>query len=61
MWCLVIMLLASVPGLDTVTVLRGNLTEHTCQRMRSQVGFEMAAAYPYERDFEIVCRAVSVL
>ena len=45
-----------VPGFDPNTVLNTYATYEECQRERNRVGFEMAAAYPYERDFVIVCQ-----
>ena len=56
MWLLVIILLNSVPGISTVTVLQAYATSQECQSERSRVGYEMAAAYPDERDFVIACR-----
>jgi hypothetical protein len=56
MWMLVIILLNTVPGISTVTVLQTYATLQECQRERNRVGFEMAEAYPYERDFVIACR-----
>ncbi len=60
MWCLVLMLLVSVPGLEEVTVLKRNLSEEACRTLRNRVGFDMAEAYPYERDFIVACRLVTV-
>ncbi len=56
MWFLLIILLNNVPGLSTVTVLHTYATSQECQTERSRVGFEMAAAYPYDRDFVIACQ-----
>lgn len=56
MWMLVIILLNIVPGLEKVTVLNTFATSEECQIERSRIGFEMAAAYPYERDFVVACK-----
>jgi hypothetical protein len=56
MWLLIMVLLNGVPGITTTTVLRTYATSEQCQNARNHVGFEMAAAYPYERDFVIACK-----
>jgi len=56
MWLLVILLLNAVPGLDHVTVLNTFATPEKCQLERNRIGFAMAEAYPYERDFIIACQ-----
>lgn len=56
MWMLVIILLNRVPGIGTVTVLQTYATSEECQSERDRVGDEMAAVYPYDRDFVIACR-----
>jgi hypothetical protein len=56
MWLLVIVLLNIVPGLNKVTVLNTFATAEECQIERNRIGFEMAAAYPNERDFVIACQ-----
>jgi hypothetical protein len=56
MWILVIILLNTVPGISTVTVLQTYATSEECQSERNRVGYEMAEAYPYDRDFVIACR-----
>ena len=56
MWMLVIILLNTVPGISTVTVLQTYATSEECQSERNRVGYEMEAAYPDERDFVIACR-----
>ena len=56
MWLLVIVLLNIVPGLNKVTVLNTFATAEECQVERNRIGFEMAAAYPSERDFVIACQ-----
>ena len=56
MWLLVIVLLNIVPGLERVTVLNTFSTSEECQIERNRIGFEMAKAYPDERDFVIACR-----
>ena len=53
---LVIVLLNIVPGLDKIMVLNTFATYEECQIERNRIGFEMAAAYPYDRDFVIACR-----
>jgi len=49
-------LLNVVPGLDKSTVLNTFSTVEECQSERDRIGFAMAEAYPYERDFVIVCQ-----
>jgi hypothetical protein len=56
MWLLIIVLLNIVPGLEKITVLNTFATSDECQIERNRIGFEMAAAYPYERDFVIACQ-----
>ena len=57
MWLLLyIALHGNVEG--TATILRACQTKQECQAWRNHVGFEMAAAYPYERSFVIECRKV---
>lgn len=41
---------------DFSVVLETFDTVMACEDKRNSIGFEMAAAYPYERDFKIVCR-----
>ena len=56
MWLLVMILLNDVQGLDKVVVLNTYATSQECQNERNRVGYEMAEAYPYERDFVIACQ-----
>jgi len=56
MWLLIVVLRNTMPGLEKITVLNTFATSEECQSERSRRGFEMAAAYPYERDFVIACR-----
>lgn len=56
MWLLLIVLLNVVPGFTKSTVLGTYATAEECQSERNRIGFEMAAAYPNERDFVIVCQ-----
>jgi len=56
MWILVIILLNNVPGIDRTMKLETYATYQQCQIERNRIGFEMAAAYPYDRDFVIACR-----
>jgi hypothetical protein len=56
MWLLIKVLLNDVQGFTKTTVLNTYATSEQCQSERSRVGFEMAAAYPYERDFVIACQ-----
>jgi hypothetical protein len=56
MWMLIIVLLNTVPGINGITVLQTYATSQECQIERNRVGYEMAAAYPYERDFMIACQ-----
>jgi hypothetical protein len=56
MWILVMVLLSNVPGLDHIMKLETYATSEECQIERNRIGFEMAAAYPYERDFVIACQ-----
>ena len=53
---LMIVLLNIVPGLDKIMLLNTFATSEECQIERNRIGFEMAAAYPYERDFVIACQ-----
>ena len=53
MWLLLIIILSTIPS--QVVVLNTYPTAALCQEARNMVGFEMAEAYPYERDFIIVC------
>ena len=55
-WLLLIVLFSTVPGLDEFMVLNTFTTSEECQSERNRIGFDMAAAYPYERDFVIACR-----
>ena len=56
MWFLIIVLLNVVPGIDKVAVLNVYATSQECQIERNRLGYEMAEAYPYERDFVIACQ-----
>jgi len=56
MWLLIMVLLNIVPGLDNITVLNTYATAEECQIERNRIGLEMAAAYPYDRDFLIACQ-----
>jgi len=56
MWLLVIVLLNSVPGLDRIMKLETYATYQECQIERNRIGYEMAAAYPHDRDFVIACQ-----
>ncbi len=51
------MILLSPPGgIAPSYVLRTFATYEQCASERNRVGFDMAAAYPFERDFVITCR-----
>jgi hypothetical protein len=54
MWLLVIVLLNELGG---ITLLSRFDTYEECLVERSRIGYAMAEAYPYERDFVIECRA----
>jgi hypothetical protein len=56
MWLLVIILLNTLPGLDHITVLQTYATAQECQSERNRIGYEMATAYPNDRDFVIACQ-----
>jgi len=56
MWLLIIVLLNIVPGLEKITVLNTFATSEECQSERNRIGFEMAEAYPHDRDFVIACQ-----
>lgn len=56
MWLLLMVLLSDVSGFDKIIKLQTFGTEEECQTERNRIGFEMAEAYPYERDFIIVCQ-----
>ena len=60
MWGLVIILLLPIPGVHRVTVLEKFSSIQACQDKRARVGFDMAHAYPYDRDFVIECRLLAV-
>lgn len=55
-WLLLMVLLGPAPGLETNTLLNKFNTPEECQIERNRIGFDMAAAYPYERDFVIECQ-----
>ena len=55
MWFLLMILLSTVHGANTVTVLNTFSTYEACQPERHRVGFAMAESYPYENNFIIVC------
>ena len=59
MWFLIIVLLNIVPGIDKVMVLNTYATSEECQNERNRIGFDMAEAYPYDRDFVITCQLSS--
>ena len=59
MWFLIIVLLNIVPGIDKVMVLNTYATSEECQNERNRIGFDMAEAYPYDRDFVIACQLSS--
>lgn len=56
MWLLVMVLLNTVPGFNQVIVLNKYTSSEECQIERNRVGFDMAAAYPHDRDFVIACQ-----
>lgn len=56
MWILVMILLNTVPGLDKIIKLETYATAQECQSERNRIGYEMAAAYPNDRDFVIACQ-----
>ncbi|MGQ0695517.1 MAG: hypothetical protein ACT4OL_08080 [Nitrospiraceae bacterium] len=56
MWLLIMVLLNIGPGLNQITVLKTFATSEECQIERNRIGFAMAEAYPYERDFVIACK-----
>jgi hypothetical protein len=56
MWLLVMILLNDVQGFNKVVVLNTYATSQECQSERNRVGYEMAKAYPNERDFVISCQ-----
>ena len=56
MWLLIMILLNDVPGFDKIMVLNTFATSQECQTERNRVGYDMAEAYPYERDFVIACQ-----
>ena len=56
MWLLIMILLNDVPGFDKIMVLNTFTTSQECQTERNRVGYDMAEAYPYERDFVIACQ-----
>ncbi len=56
MWLLIMVLLNVGSGLNQITVLNTFGTSEECQIERNRIGFAMAEAYPYERDFVIACK-----
>ena len=56
MWLLMLVLLDIVPGLEKCIALNTFATSEECQSERNRIGFEMAAAYPHDRDFVIACQ-----
>ena len=56
MWLLIMILLNDVPGFDKIMVLNTFATSQECQTERNRVGYEMAEAYPNDRDFVIACQ-----
>ena len=56
MYFLLMLLLSDVPGLEHSYLLNTFDTAEECQTERNRIGFDMAEAYPYERDFIIVCQ-----
>jgi hypothetical protein len=46
----------ALPRVNSVTVLETYATAQQCQSERNRIGFEMAAAYPNDRDFVIACQ-----
>ena len=54
-WWLSIVLLSAAPGVQPITKLRPFSSYAHCKIERDRVGYEMAAAYPYEPDFRIAC------
>ena len=56
MWLLIMVLLNTVPGFEKIMVLNTYASSEECQSERNRVGFDMAAAYPYDRDFVIACQ-----
>jgi hypothetical protein len=59
MWMLVIILLNTVPGISPLTLLETYPTSQECHSERDRIRYEMAEAYPHERDFVIACRVDS--
>ena len=53
MWLLLMILLFPQPS--RIITLKTYPTEALCHAARNYVGFEMAEAYPHERDFYIIC------
>jgi len=58
MWFLIMVLLNmnDMPGLDKIIVLQTYATSQECQSERDRIGYEMAAAYPDDRDFVLACQ-----
>lgn len=55
MFLLLMVLLNAAPGLEPVYQLNTFDSAEACQVERNRIGFDMAEAYPYERDFIITC------
>jgi len=57
MWLLLIIMLDLFGAeTDKHTSLETYATQRECNGERNRIGFAMAEAYPYERDFVIACR-----
>lgn len=58
-WALLLVFFAPAEGFQKSYRLNTFDTQEACQVERNRVGFDMAEAYPHERDFEIVCKPLS--
>jgi len=52
---MVLLNVAPIPGMERTYLLNTFDTAEECQVERNRIGFDMAEAYPYERDFLITC------
>ena len=56
LWLLLIVMLPCSPVYPAAVRLNQFYTYEQCRVERDRIGFEMAEAYPWERDFVIECR-----
>ena len=57
MWLLLIIFLVPTVSGRSMQELHSYATKEECQTERNRIGFEMAKAYPYEHNFDIICES----